>query len=63
MFFAALIISMVLARAFRGCVKWVIIAALLTWIANRDPILASKVSGLASEAWHSLREFIVNYHD
>jgi len=60
MLFAALIISLVLARLLRGCVKWVIVAALIAFVANRDPILASKVWGLASEGWQALRNFVMD---
>jgi hypothetical protein len=60
MFFAAILISVFLARCFRGCAKYVVIAILLAVIANKDPVLWSKLSQLFNEAWHAVREWIVS---
>ena len=60
MFFAALILSMVIGRVLRGCLKWLLLAALLAWIAKTDPVLSDRIWVLLSEAWRSAREFILS---
>jgi hypothetical protein len=60
MIFAALILAAFCGRLFRGCLKYAVIAALLIYVAHRDPELAHKCWQLFDEAMRELREWIVN---
>jgi hypothetical protein len=60
MFFAAIIISTIVAGLVRGCAKYFVIVALFAFVAYKDPVLAQKVSELFNQAVHELREWIVS---
>jgi hypothetical protein len=59
MFFAALILSLIIGRVLRGCLKWLLLAGLIALVANRDPVLWSKCAELFNEVLHSVREWIL----
>jgi hypothetical protein len=52
-------LSMLVARSLRGCLKWIVLAGLVAVVCNRDPVLASKLWDLLSEAAAKLREFVM----
>jgi hypothetical protein len=60
MWFLAIIIGSLLAGLVRGCTKYVVIVALLSFVAYKDPVLWAKLSELFNEAWHAFREWIVS---
>jgi hypothetical protein len=59
MLFAAILIAAFLGRFCRGCVKWLVLAGLLALVANRDPVLWSKLAELFDSAFHDFREWIL----
>jgi hypothetical protein len=60
MFFAALIMSLLLGRMFRGCLKYALLAAFLVWLSRTDPVLSHRIWDLLERGWEELREFILS---
>jgi hypothetical protein len=59
MLFFAILIAAFLGKMTRGCLKYAILAGLISWVAYKDPVLADKFSQLFHEAWGALREFLL----
>ena len=59
MLFAAILIAAFFGRAFHGCLKYLVIAALFIWLTRSDPILANKMTELLGEFWKAFREFVM----
>lgn len=48
-FFLAMVASGLCFRFLRGCAKWLVLAGLLAFAANKDPALWSKCTQLAGD--------------
>ncbi len=60
MLFAAIIVSCFLGRFFRGCLKYVLLAAFLIWLSRTDPVLSHRIWDLLDRGWTEVREFLLS---
>jgi hypothetical protein len=56
-----LLILGLLFRSFRGCLKWMLVLALIGWVCERHPAAAREVWGLLQSIEHRLDELIDGY--
>jgi hypothetical protein len=59
MAFIAILIACFLGKVFRGCLKYLVLAALFIWLSRSDPVLANKIWELAEELGRGFREFMM----
>ena len=59
-FFLAMILSGLVFRCLRGCLKYGVIAGILAFVAYKDPVLWSKCLQLTEQCFHALREWVIS---
>jgi hypothetical protein len=59
-FFLMTVLAGLVLGVVRGCAKWIVLATVLSLICVGDPVLWVKLTELAGDVYHALREWILN---